>query len=82
MPGDIAKISVGRQHGEAMAQTELRQERIDSSFECRRAGICFSIRLRPHGLAGQEPRAATPRTDRGFAHGPAVRRSLAEAPAE
>ena len=29
MPGDIAKVSVGRQHREVVAETELRQQRID-----------------------------------------------------
>ena len=31
MPGDIVKVSVGRQHSEAVAQTELRQERVDGA---------------------------------------------------
>jgi len=29
VPGDIAKVSVGRQHREVVADTELRQKRID-----------------------------------------------------
>jgi hypothetical protein len=29
MPGDIAKVSVGRQHREVVADTKLRQKRID-----------------------------------------------------
>jgi hypothetical protein len=31
MPGDIAKISISRQHGKAVAQTELRQQRLDGA---------------------------------------------------
>jgi hypothetical protein len=31
MPGDIAKVSIGSQHGETMAQTELREERVDGA---------------------------------------------------
>lgn len=29
MPGEVAKVSVGRQHRQIVAQTELRQQRID-----------------------------------------------------
>lgn len=29
MPGNVAKVSVGRQHREVVAKTELRQERIN-----------------------------------------------------
>ena len=29
MPGDVAKVSIGRQHRQIVAETELRQQRID-----------------------------------------------------
>ena len=31
MPGDIAKVFVGRQHRQVVAETELRQQRVDSA---------------------------------------------------
>ncbi len=31
MPGDITKVSVGRQHRQVVAETELRQQRIDGA---------------------------------------------------
>ena len=82
MPGDIPKVSVGRQHREVVADTELRQKRIGrAGLKRRRVDICFSIRPRPHDRVGRAPAAATRRTDREFARGSSGRRSLAEAPA-
>ena len=84
MPGDIPKVSVGRQHREVVADTELRQKRIGRAGLKRRRvdiDICFSIRPPPHGRVGRATAAATRRTDRQFARGSSGRSSLAEAPA-
>jgi hypothetical protein len=63
VPGDIAKVSVGRQHREVVADTELRQKRIDrAGLNAAASTFVLHLELAASALRISEIRDASGRT--------------------